>query len=185
MRRLRCLSELPLVGLCPLCTRTSPPCDPGQLAQVCLCRMDYGGNVCITEIWVIISQLFLISFLRVSSQPSSEWEKQKLHFHLQIWYKDGMVSGCPKFSQEGLQVKEKDRSSLYSGNPRATAAGRRSLEGGRNIQNCDPVSRSPWEPNSIIWMETHELFLFLPHLPWYQSKTQSEEDGFWRNTFQS
>ena len=54
----------------------------------------------------------------------------------------------------------------------------RSLEGGGNVQSCDSVSRSPWEPNSIIWMETHVLFLFLPHLPWYQSKTQSEEDGF-------
>ena len=39
------------------------------------------------------------------------------------------------------------------------------------------VFRSPWEPNSIIWMESHVLFLFLPHLPWYQNKTQSEEDG--------
>ena len=71
---------------------------------------------------------------------------------------------------------EKDRSNLYSGNPRVTAAGRRSLEG-ENVQNCDPVSRSPWEPNCIIWMETHVLFLFLPHLPWYQNKSQSEEDG--------
>ena len=43
------------------------------------------------------------------------------------------------FFQEGLQVKEKDRSTLYSGNPRATVAGRRSLEGGRNVQNCDCV----------------------------------------------
>ena len=39
------------------------------------------------------------------------------------------------------------------------------------------LSRSPWEPNCIIWMETHVLFLFLPHLLWYQNKTQSEEDG--------
>ena len=81
------------------------------------------------------------------------------------------------FFQEGLQVKEKDRSNLYSGNPRATATGRRSLEGGENDQSCDSVSRSPWEPNSIIWMETHVFFLFLPHLLWYQNKTQSEEDG--------
>ena len=72
---------------------------------------------------------------------------------------------------------EKDRSGLYSGNPRATVAGRRSLEGGRNVQNYDSLSRSPWEPNPIIWMETHVLFLFLPHLPWYQNKPQSEEDG--------
>ena len=72
---------------------------------------------------------------------------------------------------------EKDRSGLYSGNPRATAAGRRSLEVGGNDQSCDSVSRSPGEPNCIIWMETHVVSLFLSSVPWYQYKTQNEEDG--------
>ena len=62
-------------------------------------------------------------------------------------------------------------------NPTVTAAGRRILEGRGNVQNCDSVSRSPWEPNCIIWMETHMLFLFHPHLLWYQNETQSKEDG--------
>lgn len=45
---------------------------------------------------------------------------------------------------------------------RATAIGRRTLEGRGNFQNCDSVFRSPTEPICIIWMETHELVLFLP-----------------------
>lgn len=56
---------------------------------------------------------------------------------------------------------EKDRSSWSSGNPSATAAGRRSLDGGGNFQNCDSVARSPCEPNCIIWMMP-VLFQFLP-----------------------
>ena len=32
-------------------------------------------------------------------------------------------------------------------------------------------------------METHALFLFFPHLLWYQNKTQSEEDGILRQYF--
>ena len=117
----------------------------------------------ITETQVIISQLFLISFLRGYSQPSSEWEKQKLYFHLQIIHEARRVSGCPKFSREGLQVMEKDRSSLYSENPRAIAVGRGSLRGGGgNVRNHDVVSRSPCEPNSMFWMEIHVPFLFFP-----------------------
>ena len=52
---------------------------------------------------------------------------------------------------------------LYSENPRAIAAGRGSLRGGGgNVQNHDSVSRSPWEPNSMFWMEIHVPFLFFP-----------------------
>ena len=43
-------------------------------------------------------------------------------------YEVGRVSGCPKVSQEVLLILEKERSSLYSGNPKGTAAG------GRNKQ---------------------------------------------------
>jgi len=63
------------------------------------------------------------------------------------------------------------------------ATGKRSLEGEGNIQNSDLVSRSPWEPDYIIWMETHVLFLFFAHLLWYQNKTQSEEDGILKQYF--
>lgn len=47
--------------------RTSPPCHPGQLALGISLSDRLEGNACITETWVIISQLFQISFHQGSS----------------------------------------------------------------------------------------------------------------------
>lgn len=49
--------------------------------------------------------------------------------------------------------------------------------GRRKRQNCDPVSRSPWGTKLYYLDGGMCFFLFLPHLPWYQNKSQSEEDG--------
>ena len=69
-----------------------------------------------------------------------------------------------KFPRKVLLIMEKERSSLCSGNPRATAVG-----------DCDSVARSPWESNCMIWLENHVLFLFLP-----TSAMVSKENSEWR-----
>ena len=61
-------------------------CCPEQLFPVCLWRMRQQNNAYVTETWVIISQLFQISFLRCSSQPFVDEKSKNFHFHSQVTF---------------------------------------------------------------------------------------------------
>ena len=181
--KLRCLSELTLVVLCPLSTSTWIPCSPAQglltlsprvAGPGASLRDGLVGNACITDIWGL--SFYSSSWSAFSEDPHNYLvNEQSKYYHFYIdrtWSWEG--KWYPKFSQ-GIAGHGESQECFVLMEFQSHHWRKRSLERGGNVQNCDSVAKNPCEPNCTIWRPM--CFSCFSHLCHGINIKKSEEDG--------